>query len=144
MSERRVFLKNASLLPLAVLPALAHGEAVYDDQPTAGLTPLPQMPDLPQSSPAQEQPFPDYHLLGNADSAGNLFGAGARPKRFQCSDSGVWQADADNDVNECIRIASMVLNQRLVRFCRQTAPMTIQEMHCACAFFVLVLCIVFF
>ena len=36
MSERRIFLKSASLLPLAVLPGLAHGEAVDDDQPTAG------------------------------------------------------------------------------------------------------------
>jgi PBSX family phage terminase large subunit len=42
---------------------------------------------------------------------------------------GIWNAEADNDVNEGIRIASMVLNQKLVRFCRQTAPKTIQEMQ---------------
>jgi len=41
----------------------------------------------------------------------------------------IWHVDADNDVNEGIRITSMVLNQRLVRFCRQTAPKTIQEMQ---------------
>jgi hypothetical protein len=42
---------------------------------------------------------------------------------------GIWHVDADNDVNEGIRIASMVLNQRMVRFCRQTVPRTIQEMQ---------------
>jgi len=42
---------------------------------------------------------------------------------------GIWQADADNDVNEGIRITSMVLNQRLVRFCRQTTTKTVQEMQ---------------
>jgi hypothetical protein len=41
----------------------------------------------------------------------------------------IWHVDADNDVNEGIRITSMVLNQRLVRFCRQTTPKTIQEMQ---------------
>ncbi len=39
------------------------------------------------------------------------------------------QLNADDDVNEGIRITSMVLNQRLVRFCRQTTPKTIQEMQ---------------
>lgn len=42
---------------------------------------------------------------------------------------GIWHADADNDVNDGIRIASMILNQRLVRFCRQTVSKTIQEMQ---------------
>ena len=42
---------------------------------------------------------------------------------------GIWHADADNDVNDGIRIASMILNQRLVRFCRQTVAKTIQEMQ---------------
>ncbi|MBA3912967.1 MAG: PBSX family phage terminase large subunit [Acidobacteriales bacterium] len=42
---------------------------------------------------------------------------------------GIWHVDADNDVNDGIRIVSMVLNQRLARFCRQTAPKTIQELQ---------------
>jgi PBSX family phage terminase large subunit len=42
---------------------------------------------------------------------------------------GIWHVDADNDVNEGIRITSMVLNQRLVRFCRQAASKTIQQMQ---------------
>jgi PBSX family phage terminase large subunit len=42
---------------------------------------------------------------------------------------GIWHVDADNDVNDGIRIASMILNQRLARFCRQTVAKTIQEMQ---------------
>jgi len=42
---------------------------------------------------------------------------------------GIWYVDAENDVNEGIRFASMVLNQRLARFCRQTVAKTIQEMQ---------------
>lgn len=42
---------------------------------------------------------------------------------------GIWHADAEDEVNEGIRIASMILNQRLVRFCRQTTSKTIQEMQ---------------
>lgn len=42
---------------------------------------------------------------------------------------GIWHVDADNEVNEGIRITSMVLNQRLVRFCRQGTPKTVQEMQ---------------
>ena len=42
---------------------------------------------------------------------------------------GIWHVDADDEVNEGIRITSMVLNQRLVRFCRQTTPKTIHEMQ---------------
>jgi hypothetical protein len=37
--------------------------------------------------------------------------------------------DADNEVNEGIRITSMLLNQRLVRFCRQHTLRTIQQMQ---------------
>ena len=42
---------------------------------------------------------------------------------------GIWHVDADNEVNEGIRIVSTILNQRLVRFCRQTAQNTIKEMQ---------------
>jgi hypothetical protein len=42
---------------------------------------------------------------------------------------GIWHADAEDDVNEGIRVSSMILNQRLVRFCRQTTVKTVQEMQ---------------
>jgi hypothetical protein len=42
---------------------------------------------------------------------------------------GIWCVDADNEVNEGIRITSMALNQGLFRFCRQDASRTIQQMQ---------------
>jgi hypothetical protein len=42
---------------------------------------------------------------------------------------GIWNVDAEDDVSDGIRIVSMILNKRMVRFCRQTAPKTIQEMQ---------------
>jgi hypothetical protein len=41
----------------------------------------------------------------------------------------IWHVDANNDVNEGIRVFSMVLNQRMVRFCRHTVQKTIREMQ---------------
>jgi PBSX family phage terminase large subunit len=41
----------------------------------------------------------------------------------------IWNVDADNDVNDGIRITSMVLNQKLVRFCRPTTQKTVQEIQ---------------
>jgi hypothetical protein len=37
--------------------------------------------------------------------------------------------DADNEVNDGIRLVSMVLNKRMVRFCRQTLKKTTQELQ---------------
>jgi hypothetical protein len=49
--------------------------------------------------------------------------------KAEMSKRGIWHVDADDDVHEGIRITSMVLNQRMVRFCRQTVQKTIQEMQ---------------
>jgi PBSX family phage terminase large subunit len=42
---------------------------------------------------------------------------------------GMWIRDADNEVSEGIRVTSMVLNQKLIRFCRETTPRTVQEIQ---------------
>ena len=42
---------------------------------------------------------------------------------------GIWHVDAGNEVNDGIRVVSMILNQKLVRFCRQTTKKTVQEMQ---------------
>lgn len=42
---------------------------------------------------------------------------------------GIWHVDAENEVNEGIRRVSMILSQKLVRFCRQTTQKTVQEMQ---------------
>ena len=42
---------------------------------------------------------------------------------------GIWYQDADNDVSDGIRMTSMALNQRMILFCRETTPRTVQEMQ---------------
>ena len=42
---------------------------------------------------------------------------------------GIWHVDANNEVNEGIRLVSMILSQKLVRFCRQTTKKAVQEMQ---------------
>jgi hypothetical protein len=78
-----MFLRKASLLPLGLAPGLAEdADAAGADQGPApenngrgsAIPPLPPMPPQPQ-----EQAFTDYHLLGSADSVGNLLGSGVRP-----------------------------------------------------------------
>ena len=68
-------------------------------------------------------------FIGPKDGAKVLIDPSAASFKAEMQKRGIWYVDADNDVNEGIRITSMVLNQRLVRFCRQTAPKTIQEMQ---------------
>lgn len=68
-------------------------------------------------------------FIGPNKSAKVIVDPSAASFRAEMYKRGIWNVDADNEVNDGIRIASMVLNQRLVRFCRQTAPKTIQEMQ---------------
>jgi len=41
----------------------------------------------------------------------------------------IWYQDADNDVSDGIRMTSMALNQRMIKFCRETTTRTVQEMQ---------------
>lgn len=68
-------------------------------------------------------------FLGPNNDAKVLIDPSAASFKAEMYKRGIWCVDADNEVNEGIRITSMVLNQRLVRFCRQTCPKTIQEMQ---------------
>jgi hypothetical protein len=86
MNERRTFLRNASLLPLGVLaPNLTsnHSEDEVVELQSSEAAQASMMPALGKTSPPQEQPFTEYHLLGTADSVGNLLGSGARPKNWK-------------------------------------------------------------
>jgi PBSX family phage terminase large subunit len=69
------------------------------------------------------------NFIGPQRDAKVIVDPSAASFRAEMTKRGIWHVDADNDVNEGIRISSMVLNQGLVRFCRQTAPKTIQEMQ---------------
>jgi PBSX family phage terminase large subunit len=68
-------------------------------------------------------------FIGPRRDAKVIIDPSAASFKAEMTKRGIWHGDADNDVNEGIRVASMVLNQRLVRFCRQTVPRTIQEMQ---------------
>ena len=68
-------------------------------------------------------------FIGPLKNAKVIIDPSAASFKAEIMKRGIWHADAENDVNEGIRVASMVLNQRLVRFCRQTASKTIQEMQ---------------
>ena len=68
-------------------------------------------------------------FIGAQRDAKVIIDPSAASFKAEMTKRGIWHADADDEVNEGIRITSMVLNQRLVRFCRQTAPKTIREMQ---------------
>ena len=68
-------------------------------------------------------------FIGRPNNAKVVVDPSAASFKTELMKRGIWHADADNDVNEGIRIASMVLNQRMIRFCRQTVQKTIQEMQ---------------
>lgn len=68
-------------------------------------------------------------FMGPARDAKVIIDPSAASFQAEMVKHGIWHVDADNEVNEGIRISSMLLNQRLVRFCRQTVRKTIQEMQ---------------
>jgi hypothetical protein len=81
MSERRSFLKAASLLPLSILantPAAMAGTETssppLEDSEASGESRAHPMPPPPPQPPIQEQAFADYHLLGKPVHDANLFG----------------------------------------------------------------------
>jgi PBSX family phage terminase large subunit len=68
-------------------------------------------------------------FIGPRNDAKVIIDPSAASFKAEMTKRGIWYVDAENDVNEGIRVSSMILNQRLVRFCRQTVPKTIQEMQ---------------
>ncbi len=66
-------------------------------------------------------------FLGPAHNAKVIVDPAAASFKAEMLKRGIWHVDADNDVNDGIRVTSMVLNQKLVRFCRETTEKTIQE-----------------
>ena len=68
-------------------------------------------------------------FIGLRSAAKVIIDPSAASFKAEMTKRGIWHVDAEDDVNEGIRVSSMVLNQKLVRFCRQTAPKTIQEIQ---------------
>jgi hypothetical protein len=68
-------------------------------------------------------------FIGSAKNAKVIVDPAAASFKAEMLKRGIWHVDADNDVNDGIRVTSMVLNQKLARFCRETTEKTIQEMQ---------------
>jgi hypothetical protein len=68
-------------------------------------------------------------FIGPDRNAKVIIDPSAASFKAEMTKRGIWHVDADNDVNDGIRIVSMVLNQRLARFCRQTTQNTVQELQ---------------
>ena len=68
-------------------------------------------------------------FIGPENNAKVIVDPSAASFKAEMLKRGIWYADAENDVNEGIRMVSMMLNQKLVRFCRQTTKKTAQEMQ---------------
>jgi PBSX family phage terminase large subunit len=68
-------------------------------------------------------------FIGPQNNAKVIIDPSAASFKVEMIKRGIWHADAEDDVHEGIRVSSMILNQRLVRFCRQTTGKTVQEMQ---------------
>jgi hypothetical protein len=68
-------------------------------------------------------------FIGPQDDAKVIIDPSAASFKAEMMKRRIWHVDADDEVNEGIRIVAMVLNQRMVGFCRQTVRKTIQEMQ---------------
>jgi PBSX family phage terminase large subunit len=68
-------------------------------------------------------------FIGPQNGAKVIVDPSAASFKAEMTKRGIWHVDAENEVNEGIRIVSMILNQKLVRFCRQTTKKTAQEMQ---------------
>jgi PBSX family phage terminase large subunit len=68
-------------------------------------------------------------FIGPDGNAMVIIDPSAASFKAEMSKRGIWYKEADDEVNEGIRLTSMVLNQRLIRFCRETTQKTVQEMQ---------------
>ena len=68
-------------------------------------------------------------FIGPQNNAKVIIDPSAASFKAEMLKRGIWYANADDDVSDGIRLASMVLNQRMVRFCRQATQKTVQEMQ---------------
>jgi PBSX family phage terminase large subunit len=68
-------------------------------------------------------------FIGPRNNAKVIIDPSAASFKAEMIKRGIWHTDAEDNVNEGIRVSSMILNQRLVRFCRQTTVKTVQEMQ---------------
>src|ERR1700683_2788907 len=66
-------------------------------------------------------------FIGPRNNAKVIIDPSAASFKAEMLKRGIWHAD--DEVNEGIRIVSMAMHQRLIRFCRQTTKKTVQELQ---------------
>jgi hypothetical protein len=113
MTERRNFLKTASLLSLGALSADAAASALPDPNPQ-------QEPNvLPTPGPVEEQKFGNYHLLGKPEPDQNLFGPN-RPTEWRATKDALAQAlskaaDDKDPIQEWLKVFQPTFDDRATR-----------------------------
>jgi hypothetical protein len=116
MSERRDFLKTASLLPLSALGANAAVPSPAQQEPG---TPSAPSSGLPKTGPVEEQKFENYHLLGKPEPDDNLFGPN-RPTEWRATKAALEQALArtahDNDpIHKWLKVFQPTFDDRAAK-----------------------------
>lgn len=122
MSERREFLKVASLLPLGAAAEAAPKGAKQDDPangPGQTLAPDDESVRVALSlRTVQEQKFDNYHLLGQPDTTGNLLGL-SRPQNWKSAKQELAKAlkdstRAEDPINEWLKTFEPTFDERAI------------------------------
>jgi len=109
MSQRRDFLKTASLLPLSALNAEAAVSSLVQHDSD----------ELPKPGPVEEQKFENYHLLGKPEPGEGLFGPN-RPTEWRATKSALAQAlvgpaHDDDPIHEWLKVFQPTFDDRAAK-----------------------------
>jgi PBSX family phage terminase large subunit len=104
---------------------------VYDDGNTYWVTREYYWDSAVQMRQKTDAEYADdlVEFIGPERNAKVIIDPSAASFKAELTKRGIWHVDADNEVNDGIRLVSMVLNKRMVRFCRQTVKKTTQELQ---------------
>ena len=104
---------------------------VYDDGNTYWVTREYYWDSAVQMRQKTDAEYADdlVEFIGPERNAKVIIDPSAASFKAELTKCGIWHVDADNEVNDGIRLVSMVLNKRMVRFCRQTVKKTTQELQ---------------
>lgn len=121
MSERRSFLRAASLLPLGIIGSSAEATANTEDarsatEEQASSEQGGQFQPPPPPPPLQEQPFPNYHLKGKPEPGETLFGD-TRPQDLKATKEELQKAlgiaaAADDPIHEWLKTFKLTFDDR--------------------------------
>jgi hypothetical protein len=140
MTERRDFLKVASLLPFGVLgvsealsaDAPPADEVTKKTLPASATAVAPEMP-IPPQGPIEEQHFTNYQLLGTPEPSANLFG-GIRPRNWNYVKAGLDTglanaAHRDDPIHRWLRTFRLSFDSRATDIVIKAAHHIYQDGH---------------